>query len=276
MKKWLVIVTLLLAVPFVFAANTSLCSDTDGGGGDEDDAAIKVKGSVKYGITSMEDTCLTATDGVSTASGKWLREYFCYQDHRNSETYDCVKLGGNCVQGACNITGTATNGSGSSTPKPVAACGNKILEKDKGEQCDPPGSICFGKTTAQYGSCQSDCKCKISGSAEQPKAVCGDSALDSGEECEKDSDCDTSYVCSSCKCVKQLTAEEIEAMKKSAEKEDSEKEDDVKKEIEKELGELPEVNLSAEDFTDSAAIKATSGITGFFKGIFGWIASIFS
>ncbi len=268
MKKWLIIA--LLVVSIAFASNhTSLCTDTDGGGGDDGDAAIKVKGSVKYGIMSMDDTCLTATDGVSTPSGKWLREYFCYQDHRNSETYDCVKLGGNCVNGACNITGSPTNTSSSSSQQAVAACGNKILEKDKGENCDPPGSICFGKTTAQYGSCQSDCTCKISGSAEQPKVECGDSTLDSNEECEKDDDCDTNYVCSSCKCVKQLTAEEIEALKESA---SEEKEDDVKEEVKT----LPEVNLSAEDFTDDAGIGITSGITNFFKGIFGWIASIFS
>lgn len=270
MRGWQILILLILANA-VFAAT---CTDSDNGGAKGNDEALKVKGDVKYGITSMGDTCLTAEEeGVSTNSSKWLKEYFCTGGaggQRSSEIYDCIKLGfSGCLNGACN-------GSASSTQQqsaPAAACGNKIIEKEKGEECDPPDKICFGKTSSQYGICQFDCKCKIAATAEKAPEVCGDGTKDSGEDCEKDADCPASFVCSSCKCVKQLTAEEIEALKKNATVAKEEKEAVEDKYT---IPELPEVNLTAKNFSEEPGIKAASGFANFFKKIFGWIAALFS
>ncbi len=260
---------LVLAVT-VSASNTSLCSDTDGGGGKSKDEALKVKGEVKYGITSMTDTCLTSEEGVSTNSSKWLKEYFCDLDTRKSEAYDCTRYGfSGCENGECKGT---SSGNQTQVTQAEPDCGNKILEKAKGEECDPPNKICFGKTSDQYGLCDGNCKCKIAGAAAAAhEAVCGDDIRETSEECEKDDECPDNHVCSSCKCVKQLTQAEIDAMKKSGSVE-------VSKEIDEKYKtpELPDVNLSSEDFTDDPGIKATSGIANFFKKIFGWLASIFS
>ncbi len=271
MRGWIVLALLLILSIGVSAVN---CTDTDGGGAKSgDDAALRAKGDVKYGITTMSDTCITAEEeGVSTNSSKYLKEYYCTGNQRMSEIYDCVKLGYvSCQNGACVASG---NGS-APVQRVVPACGNKIIEKDKGEQCDPPNSICFGKTSAEYGTCQADCKCKIAASALQniqsQPAVCGDGYKHPDEACEEDADCQTSYVCSSCKCVKQLTPEEIEAMKKSAVKE-VEKEE-VKEEA---VEDVSEVDVTAKNFSEEPGIKAASGFANFFKKIFGWIAALFS
>lgn len=264
---------------------TATCSDTDKGGSKGTDAALKEKGEVKYGLTTQVDTCLTSDNGVSTNESMFLKEYFCQDNQRKSDVYDCDKRGyekcknGECVGGSSSSSSTGTN----ATPAPVSSCGNKIREKDKGEECDPPNSVCFGKSSAEYGTCQADCTCKISEAAlknmrEQP-AVCGDGFKHPDEDCEDDSDCTiASFICSSCKCVKELTPEEIEAMKEAALAKKEEKKEEVAKEIEEKYKapELSEVDLTAKNFTEEPGMKATSGIANFFKKIFGWLASIFS
>lgn len=283
MRGWMLLMLIVLATS-VFAANETICSDTDNGGASRSDAALKTRGDVKYGITTQSDVCLTSEEGVSTNSSKYLKEYFCRDGQRASEVYDCVKLGfSGCVNGKCEGTASNTNTTTTTqTTQSLKDCGNKIVEKDKGEQCDPPASICFGRSTKEYGMCQNDCTCKISAAAlknlENEPAVCGDDYRHPAEDCEKDADCPDNYVCSSCKCVKQLTAEEIEALKKSAAVQKEEAKDNVSKEIEEKYvtPELPEVNLTATNFSDDAGIKATSGIANFFKKIFGWIGALFS
>jgi hypothetical protein len=279
---------MLLAVIVVLSVSVlaadPLCSDTDGGGDSQSDkSAIETKGEVKYGITTQVDTCLTAEEGVSASSGKWLKEYFCRDDKRDSNAYDCVKLGyEKCEAGECVKPGTGVNATPVPTPE-ASTCGNKIVEKAKGEQCDPPNNICFGKSTAEYGTCQADCTCKISEAAlknmrEQP-AVCGDKFKHPDEDCEEDSDCTLkSYICSSCKCVKQLTPEEIERMKQEALAKKEEQKEEVKEEIEDKyaVSPPPDVDLSMKNFSEEPGIKATSGIANFFRKIFGWIAGLFS
>jgi hypothetical protein len=82
--------------------------------------------------------------------------------------------------------------------------------------------------------------------------------------------------------VKELTAEEIAAMTKQATAKKEEKKEDVAQEIEDKYkapetkSNLTSADFEAKDFTDNAGIKATSGISGFFKSIFGWIAALFS
>lgn len=273
MRGWLILVLLLTLSIGVSAAN---CTDSDNGGARAtDDVALKTKGDVKYGITTLFDTCITAEeDGVSTNSSKYLKEYLCTGSQRYSEIYDCVKIGyTGCVNGACVASG---NGS-APVQQTVPACGNKILEKVKGEECDPPNKICFGKTTAEYGTCDANCKCKLASGVQRSPDVCGDGTKDASEDCEKDADCPSDHVCSSCKCVKKLTPEEIEAMKKNATAEKEEDVKDIAKEIDEKYKtpELSEVNLSSTNFSDQAGIKATSGVANFFKKIFGWIAALF-
>ncbi|VVB81868.1 Uncharacterised protein [uncultured archaeon] len=283
MRLWILVLALVVLSTAVLAVNETLCSDTDNGGTHRTDAALKVKGAVTYGITTQSDVCLTSKNGVSTNASIWLKEYFCRQDTRDSDVYDCTSLGySGCVNGECVGASTGSNATATSQPTVPDSCGNKILEKAKGEQCDPPGSICFGRTSAEYGSCQNDCTCRIAAAAlkslEDQPAVCGDGYKHPSEDCENDSDCSSGYVCSSCNCVKQLTQEEIDALKQSATGVKEEVKANVSKEIDEKYktAPLPEVNLTATNFTDDAAIQATSSIANFFKKIFGWIAGIFS
>lgn len=262
-----------------------LCSDTDKGGAKSSEKeSLKTRGEVKYGLTTQTDTCLTGEEGVSASTGNWLKEYYCSSDQRMSTEYDCVKLGySKCDAGACvggSSGANASNTSTTTTSAPVVACGNDITEKAKGEECDPPNSICFGKSSAEYGTCQADCKCKIAAAAmkeiESKPAVCGDGYLHSTEQCEEDANCEANHVCSSCKCVKQLTAEEIEAMKKGSTVKDEESE--ISKEIDEkyQLPETSDVEITAENFSEAPGMKATSGVANFFKKLFGWIAGLFS
>lgn len=273
MRGWIIVVMVLLLAVVVSASNVSLCSDTDGGGARSKDAALKVRGEVKYGITTQVDTCLTSEEGVSTNQSKWLKEYFCALDKRESEAYDCVRLGfSGCGNGECTGGASAAQNQ-SQQMQPVAACGNKILEKDKGEECDPPNKICFGKTKDQYGLCDAICKCKVSGaSAAAHVPACGDDVREGTEECEKDDECPDNHVCSSCKCVKQLTAADIEAMKKQAAEAGPSKEIDEKYKV----PDTHEVDLTVKNFSEEPGMKAASGIANFFKSIFGWIAALFS
>jgi hypothetical protein len=283
MRGWQILLLIVLLSSVVLAQE---CTDTDGGGAKGSDAALMTKGEVKYGLTTQVDTCLTSEDGVSTASGIWLKEYYCSSNQRMSHEYDCVKYGydkcqdGECVGGSSSSSSSGTNAT--PVPQPKNYCGNKIREKDKGEECDPPNSICFGKSTQEYGTCQADCTCKIAQAAlENIRDIppeCGDGYKHPDEDCEEDADCSSGHVCSSCKCVKELTPEEIEAMKQAALAKKEQKKEDIAEQIDEEFKAppLPEVDLTAKNFSDEPAIKATSGFANFFKKIFAWLAGIFS
>jgi len=286
MKKWLVLFVLLSVA---VAAADDLCVDSDNGGADDSDTALEVKGNVKYGITTKVDTCLSSQNGVSTNSGTWLLEYYCENDERKSETYNCVNLGYlSCYGGKCNGTSSVNTSGQSQQTQQQDHCGDGIVQKDKGEECEKPGDICFGDSTAEYGQCQSDCTCKIAEAAKkvakEAPQICGDGTLHPDEDCEEDSDCEDNYVCSSCSCVKQLSKEEIEALKSKSKTADDEKDDetakkdDVAKEIEEKykVDEPPKVNLTAKNFSEDAGIKTTSSIATFFTKIFGWITALFS
>lgn len=278
MKKLLMVAIFLLLASVAYAQVQ--CTDTDGGGGDSNDAALATQGTAKVGVTPKVDVCLTNENGVSINESDYLKEYYCGSDNQvKSEVYDCTREGySGCRNGACYgaSSGSTSNTSSGSTSTPVSSCGNKILEKNKGEQCDPPGSICFGKTSAQYGQCLNDCTCQISGAAAPVAAVCGDDTVDPGEDCEKDADCGAGFVCSSCSCVKQLTKEEIEAMKKGETPVVKEEPKDDSKAEPKVDDSKGVIDTTPKNFSDTGALKATSSVAGFFKAIFGWIGSLFS
>ncbi len=287
MRGWIVLAIVIVLSTIVLAQNQTppdICNDTDSGGSRGTDAALKVKGDVKYGLTTQSDTCLTSEDGVSTAESVFLKEYFCQDGQRKSDVYDCDKRGyEKCKNGECvGGSGGASSNQTSAASLPVSACGNKLREKDKGEECDPPNSICFGKTSQEYGTCQADCKCKIAAAAlENVRDIppeCGDGYKHPTEDCEGDTDCPAGNVCSSCKCVKELTPAEIEAMKQAALAKKEEAKANISAGIEQEFKtpEITDVNVTAKDFTEEPGIKATSGIANFFKSIFNWLAGIFS
>jgi len=281
MRIWMVALAVILAFSIVVHAENAtgpkLCSDTDGGGVSAKDAGIKTFGQVKYGIIALDDTCLTSAKGVMTNESIWLKEYYCENDQRVSKVYDCTRYGyQKCASGAC-VGGTGTNGStgtGNQTTgtTTTSLCGNKKL--DKSEECDPPGKICFS-ADKRYGICNPDCTCKVSGAA---KAVitCGDGAISApDEECEADKDCPTNYVCSSCKCVKQLTPEEIAAM--TSTKNQTTTSPATPTETTPLTNQLSnQVDLAPKNFSETTGMGVTSGIVNFFKSIFGWISGLFS
>jgi len=277
----MILLVMVLAAHSAFAED--LCSDTDNGGSSSHDDALTKIGEVKYGITSKTDECvISSTSEVRINASKYLLEYFCSNDKRESEIYDCVRLGySGCEGGHCVGTASATQQSTSQQTQQKSSCGNKIVEKDKAEECDPPGSVCFGRSVAEYGQCTSTCLCKIAKAAlENRQTVCGDGYRDEGEDCEEDADCPDNHVCSSCSCVKQLTPEDIERMKAEASGGTSSASKEAKtpaQEIDEKYKtpEHTDVDLSAKNFSDSAAIKTTSGITRFFDSIFSWIADLF-
>ncbi len=271
MRAQLLFTFLLLLAVFVFAQGPE-CSDTDGG---KDENALSRRGDVRYGITTQTDVCLTSREGVSVNKSNWLKEYFCEGNplQRQSRVFDCTREGFiGCENGACISIGGSGGANVTVVPKPVVpvnACGNERLEKDKGEECDPPGAICFGKTSKQYGQCESNCKCKIAQSAEKAASECGDGSREYNEVCEEDADCPANHVCSSCNCVKQLTPEEIAAM--GGTPAETPKADEPQTNNDK-----PAIDMTPKNFSESPAIKATSGIAGFFRKVFGWLGSIFS
>lgn len=83
-------------------------------------------------------------------------------------------------------------------------CGNRKLEKDKNEKCDPPGfSVFFEHICGPYEKiCSKDCKW-----LGQSSTCCGDGQIqkpnDRGlnEHCEKDADCGKEQFCKDCLCV---------------------------------------------------------------------------
>src|SRR3989344_4834362 len=266
-KQFMVLVALVILAVVVHAQSNGSVTCTDTDGGNSGDEALLKRGDVKYGITTQTDVCLTSQEGVSTNSSKWLKEYFCSENpvQRQSKAYDCTREGFiGCENGACRATSSSGTNVTAKPKTPVNACGDKRVAKDKGEECDPPGDICFGKTSKQYGQCGADCKCKFAAAAEKPKAECGDEVKDEGEDCEKDAECPTNHLCSSCKCVKQLTPEEIEAMKTKPSPAVSAPGENTTP---------APVDLTPKNFTESTSMKATSGVANFFKSIFSWIAA---
>lgn len=272
---WRIFVLLLLVLAAIAYAQVADCTDTDSG---YDQEALGKRGDVKYGITTQTDICLTSENGVSVNKSRWVKEYYCAGSplKRESKVVDCTREGfSGCENGACVSALSSTGANAAVVPRsaePVVVCGNKKLEKDKGEECDPPGSICFGKTSKQYGQCESNCKCRIAQSAEKAASECGDGVKDFSEDCEDDKECPANHVCSSCKCVKELTPEEIAAMGGSAEIADEVLSDDKQEQNVT----TQKIDFTPKNFSENPAIKATSGITNFFKKIFGWLGTIFS
>jgi len=247
MKKVLILIALLL-IPAAFAG---LCVDK------EASQNYEVKGSLKYGAQDSLDTCISNKGGYSLSEGTWLKEYFCKDENtRDFDEVNCIheKFTG-CKDGACY--GSASSQSSSAPAVNVPACGNKKIEANTGEECDPPGKICFGLAGIP-GQCSSSCKCEeYKKSAEvTPPVVCGDGNLSSSEECEKDSDCSSSEICDDCNCkAKPETAEENKT--------------------ETTIVVNMTVQTPENEYEPGAGIEVTKGVSGIVKRFFLWIAGWF-
>ncbi len=148
-------ILILIMVLFLAATATAqLCEETDNG------IDYDNKGSVKYGVTTLEDTCiLSKHTEMSVEESVWLKEYYCDNDQRKSDTIDCTREGYlKCALGVCtgkeNVT-AQKEAEQAAQPK----CGNDVVDSDLGEECDPPGKICFAD--GGYGQCDEYCKCPL-------------------------------------------------------------------------------------------------------------------
>lgn len=275
---------MVLFLVLAVSAAADLCADTDNGPVNENnpsDAVLAMRGTVEYGITDKDDVCLTSPSGVSTDESPFLQEFFCEDDRRESEVYTCTDYGfTGCKDGACigkNVT--PSNQTNQTPSQPVSQCGNKIVEKDAGETCDPPGSICFGDDVSQYGQCTDTCTCKL---ANPTQTKCGNGEIDEGENCESDSDCAAGEVCKSCLCSKAVTntTGTINATNTTRQMtEPVNKTEQASAEIDEKY---PDLNVSpveigeVKNFSEDPGIKTTGAISRFFTGVWEWIVSLFS
>lgn len=165
---FLALIFLALCAFNVAAAATTTCSDPDESGDPED--SIGDIATVKYGLTDKTDECVSGKDGYRIETGNWVREYYCANVsgvvQRTSKEFDCLRYGyTKCESGRC----TGKDGSStSSTPKPAAKpqCGDRILQKDRGEQCEPPDAVCYlgtsiGVCTRANAQGLGGCQCKL-------------------------------------------------------------------------------------------------------------------
>ncbi len=219
-----------------------LCTDSDDGpdgGMHPTDEVLKTKASTKYGITTAKDICVIGLEtDVYAEESPYVKDYYCDNDKRKSAIFDCRDYGfEKCQDGAC-----IGNGTGATVKRPtrtIRDCGNKILDKDKGEECDPPESVCIEKDN--YGMCQDDCSCKW----HNPKEP---------EQTEEDEE-----------------IQEEDNEEETEEETEDEEEEDEEDEDEKELPDISE----RKDFTEEPGIKTTSSIAGFFKKIWNWFTNLF-
>lgn len=165
MKKTIALIVFLVCFILLsgVAFADSLCTDNDDG------RNYAHKSTTKYGITSEEDRCVLGPKAdVRTETSMYLKEYFCAEDTRKSDIVDCSREGyERCYQGACvgGKKGASTsNGTNYTLPPELPQCGDKKVNS-VGEQCDPPGKICYTETF-DIGLCSAACKCDVKLKAE--------------------------------------------------------------------------------------------------------------
>jgi hypothetical protein len=245
----------------VIPTPTNLCSDSDDGpvhGRNPSSEVLTTRGSTKYGLNSVFDVCVVSMDAdVQIEESFFLKEYYCHNDKREFEIYDCRKFGfEKCIEGVCVGTGSSSEDS-SNIPETVerrSHCGNQYLEEDLGEECDPPGSLCLDGD--YYGICLDDCTCNWKNKDKETEVIPNaDEDLDLSEE-EDENVLD-----------EETSASDYDVNEKSAE----EKKEDPFPIPEIEIPDVGEVK----DFNNDSGIKVTRGISGFFKKIFSWFIDLF-
>jgi hypothetical protein len=248
----------LLAIPVL--AQSGACTDLDDGPVDdgEPEPYIATTASVKYGISEKTDECVSGKDGYHKDPSLWVREYYCGIGEagvqRKYRDYDCTRYGYTGCEGGKCIGKSAEEAKKTSSGPAQASCGDKKVQSEMGENCDPPDSICYSEGTigictrpndAGLGGCQ--CKLYSGGS--------GTVTVPAPEE----------------------TAEEpSEAQEETFEEEpEEETADEAMLEEEKQEPAVEERQPLPEEFKESKGVGFTRSISNAVKGFFKWIGSWF-
>jgi hypothetical protein len=176
---WGLLLCLLLSTTAALAQ--VVCKDLDEEPNIEDSLDTAAK--VEYGITPKTDECVSGKDGYHKDPSSWVREYYCAETtigegqkavQRVYKDFDCTRFGyDKCEGGKCM-------GKPEAAAKPRAPeqprCGDKILQSERGEQCEPPDDICY--VNEQIGICTrpdkvtnlGGCQCKLYKPGAAPEA----------------------------------------------------------------------------------------------------------
>ncbi len=234
-----------------------LCTDSDNGpdGGSPSDDVLTTVGSTKYGITTLNDVCVIGPSAdVQTKESMYLKEYYCDNDKREFEIFDCSRFGfEKCVEGKCTGSSSgSSSGSNQNNNVIISNCGNKILEENEGEECDPPGSVCLDGD--DYGVCLNDCKCRWHSQSSGAQQV---TTIDTNNNQDTNTD-------------------KIQQTQKTTQNTNQNQENQQKQE---DLYPMPNVTIpntdDLKDFDDTSGIKVTRGITDFFNKIWDWFTNLF-
>lgn len=167
------------------------CNDLDEQPDIED--TIDTAAKVEYGITPETDKCMHGAESYSQDPGPVVREFFCETVpasegqtivKRAYKDFECARYGFEKCEGGKCVGGQTTPGTTKRQASVQPSCGDKTVQSERGEQCDPPDDICYldvnGKS--QVGICTrpdpvtkiGGCTCKLyqaSGTAtpEQPE-----------------------------------------------------------------------------------------------------------
>lgn len=257
MRKLVWITALMLLISAVTVAAVE-CNDLDEQPDIED--TIDSKAIVEYGIEDKYDTCVSGQGGYTKDPSTWVREYYCAEVaaggeesgkimQRQYKDFDCTRHGfTKCEGGKCVGGTTSTNTTAVKKPT-QPSCGDKKVQADRGEQCDPPDSICYAgsdigictrPTTGGFGGCQ--CKTYKGGT-------------------ETTTETETTETTTTT--AKPAATEEKTPAKETA------PEEPVKAPTEEEREPLPT------EYEPPAGISVTRGISNAFKSFFRWIGSWF-
>lgn len=227
------------------------CYDQDEQPDIEDTLDSKAK--VEYGLTDKTDECVSSREGYHRDPSPWVREYYCEGDpeQRKYKDFDCTRLGyDRCEDGAC-VGGVEDNTTTKTQKAPeIGRCGDKIVQAERGEWCDPPDSICYGDD-GNIGLCSrpnaqgfGGCQCEL--------YKAGGTVEDVPEEAKEEE-----------------TVEEPEETVEEPAEEEPEEEPEAAP-VEEERMPLP-----TEEFEEPKGISITRSITNGVKGFFRWIGSWF-
>lgn len=214
----------ILAIP-VFSAT---CTDSDEGPIDPSypKEFISKPGNTSVAKTMLTDYCMHEKNGVKTGEGEWIKEYMCIGNLAIGKDYKCSNYGyQKCISdkglAACVTTGKTTV----TAPKPVTTaqntttpkkpkvklppqCGDKQIQQERGEQCDPPGRLCVD-ADGYAGMCEKDCKCKAYKKGELPLPE----QIKPAEEAKPETETNTSVKVKSEETVKEKRTEERKEQK---------------------------------------------------------------
>ena len=176
MNKTLIILT-SFAVVLTFQVIAATCTDSDEGPVDPSypKEFVSKPGNTTVAKTVLSDYCMREKNGVKIKEGEWIKEYMCIGNLAVGKDYKCSDYGyEKCVSdkglSACVKTGQTTVAAPVAKPANVTTpkkpkvklqpqCGDKQIQQDRGEQCDPPGRLCVDPD-GFAGMCEKDCICK--------------------------------------------------------------------------------------------------------------------